>query len=134
MVILGADYADDAGVDYHLRADIAWGHLAVKSGSVQGDSEAGRLADGVLFGVAGADAVPRLAAVVMRYRIHFVADLVAVLKTHGRADIAGRDYAPVFDDDATRTPPVTGTAAADYFNYTQKILVPGGSAVRTFVC
>ena len=63
VVFAFAHYALDAAVDDEHGAGAAGGHAAVEGGTVEGDAAASGLADGVLFGMDGADAMGGDAAV-----------------------------------------------------------------------
>jgi len=57
VVAVFADHVLDAAVDDQHGAGAAGGHLAIEGGAGQGDAELGCLADGVLLGMNGADAM-----------------------------------------------------------------------------
>ena len=65
MVFALADHPFDAAVDDEHGACAAGGHAAVKSGTIKGDAASGSLADGVLLGMDGTDAMLGDAAVFM---------------------------------------------------------------------
>ena len=78
MVFALADHTFDAAVDYEHGAGAAWGHAAVERGAVEGYATAGGLADGVLLGMHGTDAMGRDMAVGIDGLAEQVSHLVAV--------------------------------------------------------
>ena len=78
VVFAFADYALDTAVDDEHGAGAAGGHTAVEGGTVEGDAAAGSLADSVLLGMDGADAVGGDAAVGFDGLAEEVSHLVAV--------------------------------------------------------
>ena len=57
VVGLLADDSLDAGIDDHLGTDVARSHFLIDSSAVKRNAFSSSLADGVLFGMDGADAV-----------------------------------------------------------------------------
>ena len=110
VVFAFAHYALDAAVDDEHGAGAARGHAAVEGGAVEGDAAAGGLADGILLGMDGADAVGGDAAVGFDGLAEEVSHLVAVGKTRWGTDIAGDEELAVFDDDAAGAATVAGGA------------------------
>lgn len=88
MIPAFADDANNAAIDDEHGADTARSHAAVEGGSVDGNAELRSLADGILFGMHGPDAMVGYAAVLMDHLLHVVADIVAVLEARRRADVS----------------------------------------------
>ena len=89
MVTALAYHAGNAAVDDQHGTGAAGGHAAVEGRAVDRDAPLGGLADGVLLGVDGADAVGGDAAILVEHLLELVPGLVAVGKTGGRAYVAG---------------------------------------------
>jgi len=89
VIVVFANHPPDTDVNNHLGADITGSHLAVEGGAVKRNAELGGLADGVLLGVSGADAVAGDMAVLVDDPVELVADFVTVRLADRGADIAG---------------------------------------------
>ena len=89
VVFVGANHAGDAAVDDEHGAGTAGGHSAVEGGTVEGDTQLGGLADGVLLRMNRAHAVLGDRTVLMHHLLELVPDLVAVRKTFRSAHVAG---------------------------------------------
>ncbi len=132
VVFAFAHNALDAAVDDEHGAGAAGGHTAVEGGAVEGDTAAGGLADGVLLGMDGADAVGGDTAVGFDGFAEEVSHLVAVGEAGGGADIAGDEELAVFDDDAAGATTVAGGAFGGGVGQLHEVFVPGGAAVHDF--
>ena len=108
----GIDFFDTA-VDKKHGANAAGGHAAVDGGVFDGNTQKGGLADGVLFGVDGADTVIGGVTIFMDGLFHLVTNVVAVVHADGRANIAGDQDVPVANNDAARSATVTSGAGGD---------------------
>lgn len=124
VVFAFAHYALDAAVDDEHSAGAAGGHTAVEGGAVEGNAAAGGLADGILLGMDGADAVGGDAAVGFDGFAEEVSHLVAVGKTRGGANIAGDEELAVFDYDTSGTSPVAGGSFGGGVGQFHEVFVP----------
>jgi hypothetical protein len=121
MVILFADDSFDPDIDYHLGADIARSHFAIKCRPIKRDAQLGRLANGILLGVGGADAVLGGMSVFVNDSVKLMADLVAVRQAHWRADIAGGENLLVSGDNAAGTTARLATWSAIFIKYSSQL-------------
>ena len=94
------DYALDAAVDDEHGAGAAGSHAAVEGCAVDGYAASCGLAEGVLLGVDGADAVLGDGVVLVQHALELVADFVAVGEAHRGADVAGDENLVIAGDDA----------------------------------
>ena len=133
VVFAFADDALDAAVDDEHGACAAGCHAAVEGGAVEGYAASGGLADGVLLGMDGADAVGGDMSVGVDGLSEEVSDFVAVRESGGRADVAGDEELAVFDDDAAAAAAVAGGALAGCVGEFHEVFVPGGATVGDFL-
>ncbi len=132
VVFAFANYAFDAAVDDEHGTGAAGGHTAVEGSAVEGDAAAGSLADSVLLGMDGADAVGSDTAVGFDGLAEEVSHLVAVGKSGGGADIAGDKKLTVLDDDTAGASAVAGGTFGGGVGQFHKVLVPRWTTVHYF--
>ena len=130
VVFVFAHHTLDAAVDDEHCAGAAGCHTAVERGAVEGDAAPRGLADGVLLGVNGADAVVADGTVGVDGLVEQVAHLVAVGQARGRADVACDEQLAVLDDDAARAAAVAGGTLGGGVGQLHKVFVPRGATVE----
>ena len=130
VILALAHHALDAAVDDEHGAGAAGGHTAVEGGTIKGDAATGGLADGVLLGMDGTDAVGGGATVLFDGLAEEVSHLVAVRQPRGGTDIAGDEQLAVFDDDASATATVAGGTLGGSVGQLHEIFVPRGPTVH----
>ncbi len=122
-----ADYPDDAAVDDHHRAGPAGSHPAVEGRALDTDAPFGRLADRVLFGVDGPDAMLRHGAILMEHFLQLMPHLVAVGQAAGGADVPCGEYLVILGYDAARSTAIAGGSLRDRVAHFHEVFVPAGS-------
>ena len=130
MVFALADDAGDAAVDDEHGAGATGGHAAVEGGAVERDAAAGGLADSVLLGMDGADAVVGDAAVFLDGLAEEVPHLVAVREAGGGPDVARDKELAVLDDDAAAAAAVAGGTLGGGVGKLHEVFVPAGAVVH----
>ena len=119
--------ADNSHADDQHRADSTGLHFAVESRSVQAQAVFRSLANGVLFGVNGPHTVLASRAVVFKYPLQQMPDVIAVWQTRGRANVPGSNDPFIQHDDAAATPAVARSPRRNFLRHVREIFVPAWS-------
>jgi hypothetical protein len=106
VILAFANNPGYAAADDEHAAGPAGCHPAIQRGAVQGDSAFGGLAYGILLGMHSPDTVLLLLAVSMYDGVVEMSHFIAVGESGRRADVAGGEDLPVFDDNTAAAAPV----------------------------
>lgn len=131
VFLLAYHFLDPAADDQH-RAGPARCHLAVERRSVYRYSQFRCLADGVLLGMDGPDAMVGDLPVFVRRLLELMADFVAMRQSWRRTYISGADYLLVLRYHASAPASVAGSSLRYCPCYLHEILIPCGAYIMLF--
>jgi len=114
-------------------ADSAGCHAAVQGSAFYGNAPLCRLADGILFGVNGSDAMGGNGAVLVHHLFELMAGIVAVGKAGGRSNVTCYKELVIPGDDAARTATVAGGPLGNGVADLHKILIPAWAFIKSLL-
>jgi len=125
MIFSFADNSfNTAGNDEH-GAGTTRCHTTVEGGTFDGDTDLGRLENGILFGMNGADTVIGYGAVFMSNCDHEMANIITVRLAGRRTNIASGNLMVVtVDDDAAGTASITSGSKGELIGNSEPEISP----------
>ena len=125
---MAVDHLLNAGIDDHFGADEAGTEGRVKRGTLNRHPVVGSLGDGVLLAM-GAEAFVQVLPGDSETEAARTAPFITIPNATGSPVVAGRDDAPVFDNNRGHFTFDAVTTERHHPGYLQEIVIPAGTAL-----
>ena len=125
---MAVDHLLDTGIDDHLGADEAGTEGCIKGSTLNRHPVVGGLGNGVFLGM-GAEAFVQVLSGGSETETARTAPFVTIPNATGSSVVAGRDDAPVFDNNRGNLTFDAVTTECHHPGYLQKIVIPAGAAL-----